>query len=92
MPRHVLVLLLLALTQIVGWGVVGVLPVIAAPVAADLGATLPSVFLGTSVMYVAMGLAAPLAGRAFRRFGTRRAMACLLYTSSNRSRRPSSVC
>ncbi|WP_241070523.1 MFS transporter [Achromobacter insuavis] len=75
MQRHVLVLLLLALTQIVGWGVVGVLPVIAAPVASDLGATLPSVFLGTSVMYVAMGLAAPLAGRAFRRFGTRRTMA-----------------
>lgn len=75
MQRHVLVLLLLALTQIVGWGVVGVLPVIAATVASDLGATLPSVFLGTSVMYVAMGLAAPLAGRAFRRFGTRRAMA-----------------
>lgn len=75
MQRHVLVLLLLALTQIVGWGVVGVLPVIAAPVASDLGATLPSIFLGTSVMYVAMGLAAPLAGRAFRRFGTRRAMA-----------------
>lgn len=75
MQRHVLVLLLLALTQIVGWGVVGVQPVIAAPVASDLGATLPSVFLGTSVMYVAMGLAAPLAGRAFRRFGTRRAMA-----------------
>ena len=75
MQRHVLVLLLLALTQIVGWGVVGVLPVIAAPVASDLGATLPSVFLGTSVMYVAMGLAAPLAGRAFGRFGTRRTMA-----------------
>lgn len=75
MQRHVLVLLLLALTQIVGWGVVGVLPVIAAPVASDLGATLPSIFLGTSVMYVAMGLAAPLAGRAFGRFGTRRTMA-----------------
>lgn len=75
MQRHVLVLLLLALTQIVGWGVVGVLPVIAVPVASDLGATLPSVFLGTSVMYVAMGLAAPLAGRAFGRFGTRRTMA-----------------
>ncbi|MCH3703511.1 hypothetical protein LZB55_09565, partial [Campylobacter lari] len=41
----------------------------------DLGATLPSIFLGTSVMYVAMGLAAPLTARAFRRFGTRQAMA-----------------
>lgn len=75
MQRHFLVLLLLSLTQIVGWGVVGVLPVIAAPVASDLGATLPSIFLGTSVMYVAMGLAAPLTARAFRRFGTRQAMA-----------------
>lgn len=75
MQRHVLVLLLLALTQIIGWGVVGVLPIIATPVASDLGVALPSVFLGTSVMYVAMGLAAPLAGRAFRRVGTRRAMA-----------------
>lgn len=75
MQRNTLVLILLALTQIIGWGVVGVLPVIAAPIAADLGASAPSVFLGTSVMYVAMGLAAPLAGRAFRLYGTRQAMA-----------------
>jgi predicted MFS family arabinose efflux permease len=75
MSRHIPVLLVLALTQITGWGVVGVLPVIAPRVAAEFGSTLPSVFLGTSVMYVAMGLAAPLAGRAFRRFGTRQVMA-----------------
>ncbi|CAB3707439.1 hypothetical protein LMG3458_03013 [Achromobacter deleyi] len=75
MPRHLTVLILLAVTQITGWGVVGVLPVIAAPVAADLGASAASVFLGTSVMYVAMGLAAPWAGRAFRIHGTRQSMA-----------------
>ncbi len=75
MPRHLTVLILLAVTQVIGWGVVGVLPVIAAPVAADLDASAASVFLGPSVMYVAMGLAAPWAGRAFRVHGTRPAMA-----------------
>ncbi|BBK36430.1 MFS transporter [Allostella sp. ATCC 35155] len=75
MRRHLAVLLLLALTQVAGWGSVGVLPVIAAPVAAEFGTALSSVFLGTSGMYVAMGLAAPWAGRAIRRFGARAIMA-----------------
>lgn len=75
MRRHLAVLLLLALTQVAGWGSVGVLPVIAAPVAAEFGTALSSVFLGTSGMYVAMGLAAPWAGRAIRRFGARAVMA-----------------
>jgi MFS family permease len=75
MQRHFLVLLVLALSQITGWGVVGILPVIAPSVAAELGSSLPSVFLGMSVMYVSTGLAAPWAGRAFRRFGTRQVMA-----------------
>ncbi|QAS78020.1 MFS transporter [Rhizobium acidisoli] len=93
MQRHFLVLFCLALTQITGWGVVGVLPVIATPVAAEFKTSLPSVFLATSVMFVAMGLAAPWAGRAFRRFGTRQVMAagagliglalCLLALSPN---------
>ncbi|MDP3340346.1 MFS transporter [Frigidibacter sp.] len=75
MRHHLPILGLLALTQITGWGAVGVLPVIAAPVAADLGVSLPAVFLGTSLMFVAMGIASPPAGRAFRRFGTRQVMA-----------------
>lgn len=75
MRRHFRVLLVLALTQITGWGTIGVLPVIAPKVAAEFASSLPSVFLGTSVMFVAMGLTAPWAGRAFRRFGTRQAMA-----------------
>ncbi|WP_422001081.1 MFS transporter [Reyranella sp.] len=75
MPRHLPVLFILALTQIAGWGMVGLLPVMAPRVAATFGCSLPSVFLGTSVMYVTMGLAAPWAGRAFRRFGTREVMA-----------------
>lgn len=69
------VLLLIALTQITGWGAVGILPVLAGPVATEFATSLPSVFVGTSVMFAAMGLAAPWVGRAFRRFGTRRVMA-----------------
>jgi predicted MFS family arabinose efflux permease len=75
MRHHLRVLLVLALTQIAGWGMIGILPVIAPKVAAEFGSSLPTVFLGTSVMFVAMGLAAPWAGRAFRRFGTRQVMA-----------------
>ncbi len=75
MRRHFRVLLVLALTQITGWGMIGILPVIAPKVAVEFGSSLPSVFLGTSVMFVAMGLTAPWAARAFRRFGTRQVMA-----------------
>ena len=74
MRRHFRVLVVLALTQIFGWGMIGVLPVIAPEVAGEFGISLSSVFLGTSVMFVAMGLAAPWAGRAFRRFGSREVM------------------
>ncbi|MBE9603851.1 MFS transporter [Acetobacteraceae bacterium H6797] len=74
MRRNLTILAILALTQITGWGAVGTLPVIARPVAAGFGSALPPVFLGTSVMFVAMALAAPWAGRAFRSHGTQRVM------------------
>ncbi|TRA97377.1 MULTISPECIES: MFS transporter [Rhizobium/Agrobacterium group] len=73
--RRQYVLLLIAITQITGWGSVGILPVLAGPVAAEFATSLPSVFVGTSVMFGAMGLAAPWVGRAFRRFGARQVMA-----------------
>lgn len=75
MRHHLPILGLLALTQITGWGAVGVLPVLAGAIAADLGAGLPAVFLGSSMLFAGLGLGSPLAGRAFRRFGTRQAMA-----------------
>lgn len=75
MQRHLLVLFLLALTQITGWGMVSVLPVIAKTVATEFQTSLPMIFIGTSVMFVAMGLAAPWTGRAFRTFGPRSVMA-----------------
>jgi predicted MFS family arabinose efflux permease len=75
MRRHFSVLAVLGLSQTIAWGAVGVLPVLARPMAASLAVPMPWVFLGTSVMFVAMALAAPLAARAFRRFTTRRVMA-----------------
>lgn len=75
MQRQLFVLFLLALTQITGWGVVSVLPVIATTVAVEFRSSLSMIFVGTSVMFVAMGLAAPWTGRAFRRFGPRSVMA-----------------
>lgn len=74
MHRKLVVLFVLAVTQITGWGAVGVLPVIATPVAATYGTSLPSVFLGRSIMFIALALTAPWAGSAFRRFGARQVM------------------
>ncbi len=74
MWHHFRVFIVLALTQIAGWGMVSILPVIAAPVASEFKASLPAVFIGTSVMFVSMGVAAPWAGRTFRRYGTRLTM------------------
>ncbi|WP_375688931.1 MFS transporter [Pseudooceanicola sp. LIPI14-2-Ac024] len=75
MPRALIVFAILAVSQVIGWGAVGFLAAVASAVAEDIGLTLPGVFLGTSVMFVAMGLGAPLAGRGFARFGVRRVMA-----------------
>ncbi|WP_126979511.1 MFS transporter [Frigidibacter oleivorans] len=75
MRNRLFVLTVLAATQLFGWGSVNILPVLAARIAADLSVSLPTVFLGSSVMFVSMGLAAPVAGRAFRRFGAQRVMA-----------------
>lgn len=74
MRRSVLVFLTLAITQIIGWGATGCLAVLASAIARDLNRDLPSVFLGTSMLFVAMALSASFAGRGFRRFGARKVM------------------
>ncbi|MBY5846400.1 MFS transporter [Rhizobium leguminosarum] len=75
MTRNLSVFLTLAFTQITGWGVVGVLPVLASSIAVDLHFALPTAFLGTAVMFATMGLVAPVIGRGFERFGAKRVMA-----------------
>src|ERR1700751_1086622 len=68
------VLIALAIAQVVGWGTVGLLAIVGRQIAGDLQMDLPAVFAGNSVFYVVMGLWAPILGKAFIRFGARRAM------------------
>jgi len=72
--KIVSILIVLAVAQVVGWGTVGLPPVIGRQIAADLHMDIVAVFAGTSVHYMAMGLCAPWLGRHFIRFGARRVM------------------
>ena len=68
------VLLVLAITQLIGWGTIGLPAVIGRDLGADLGMSLPAVFAGSSVLYVTMGLCAPWLAKAFARHGERKVM------------------
>ncbi|WP_183245012.1 MFS transporter [Bradyrhizobium sp. cir1] len=72
--RLIGVLLVLAITQLIGWGTIGLPPIIGRDLAADLGMSLPMVFAGTSTLYVTMGLCAPWLAKAFARHGARKVM------------------
>lgn len=72
--RLIGVLLVLATTQLIGWGTIGLPAVIGRDLAADLGMSLPAVFAGSSVLYVTMGLCAPWLAKAFARHGARNVM------------------
>jgi predicted MFS family arabinose efflux permease len=64
----------LAVTQVVGWGTTGLLAIVGREVAVDLDMDIAAVFAGTSILYVVMGLWAPLLARPFMRYGARRVM------------------
>ena len=68
------VLVVLAITQLVGWGTASLPAVIGRQLAADLDMDIAAVFAGTSVFYLAMGLSAPLLAGPFMRYGARRVM------------------
>src|SRR5471032_2349232 len=67
-------LLVLSVTQIIGWGTIGLPAIVGRQMAVDLKMDIPSVFAGGSVLYVVMGLWAPFLSKAFARFGARRIM------------------
>lgn len=67
-------LLVLAITQIIGWGTIGLPAIVARQMAADLGMTIPAAFAGTSVLYVTMGLIAPFLAKYLIRHGARPVM------------------
>lgn len=68
------VLFVLAVTQVIGWGTVSLPAIIGRQVAADLGMNIEAAFAGSSVLYVVMGLWAPVLAKGFMRFGARRVM------------------
>jgi predicted MFS family arabinose efflux permease len=72
--RLIGVLLVLAITQLVGWGTIGLPAIVGRDIAADLGMSLPAVFAGTSILYIAMGLCAPWLAKVFARHGARKVM------------------
>ena len=67
-------LFVLAITQVIGWGTVGLLAIVGRQISKDLHINLSAVFAGNSVFYVVMGLWAPLLARPFAQFGARRVM------------------
>lgn len=67
-------LVVLAITQLIGWGTIGLTAVIGRRIAADLELDLAVVFAGTSVLYLTMGLCSPLLARPFTVLGARRVM------------------
>src|SRR3954470_18127768 len=73
-PQIIRVLIVLAITQLIGWGTVSLPAVIGRQMAADLHMDIAAVFAGTSVFYIAMGLASPWLARPFTRYGARRLM------------------
>lgn len=68
------VLFVLAVTQVIGWGTVSLPAIIGRQIAADLGMKIEVVFAGSSVLYVVMGLWAPVLAKAFTQFGARHVM------------------
>lgn len=67
-------LITLSIAQVIGWGTVSLPPIIGSQMATDLHMNLPSVFAGTSTLYIAMGFCAPWLARPFVRFGARPVM------------------
>jgi MFS family permease len=67
-------LVVLAITQLIGWGTIGLTAVVGRQMAADLELDLTVIFAGPSALYLAMGVCSPLLARPFSEFGGRRVM------------------
>jgi MFS family permease len=68
-------LVVLAVTQLIGWGTISLPAVIGERLARDLSLGLPAVFAGTTVMLVVSGLTASLIANTFVTYGARKVMA-----------------
>ncbi|CCE11447.1 putative Major Facilitator Superfamily (MFS) transporter [Bradyrhizobium sp. STM 3843] len=72
--KLLIALIVLAVTQLIGWGTLSLPAVLGRQMAADLDMDLTAVFGSTSVLYLAMGLCSPLLAQPFVRYGARRVM------------------
>jgi predicted MFS family arabinose efflux permease len=68
------VLVVLAITQLIGWGTISLTAVVGRQFEADLAMDIAVVFAGTSVLYLTMGLCSPLLARPFIELGGRTVM------------------
>jgi predicted MFS family arabinose efflux permease len=69
------ILVVLAVSQVIGWGTISLPAVIGDRFAQDLSLSLPSVFAGSTTMLVVTGIAALLLSNAFVVYGARLVMA-----------------
>jgi len=69
-------LIVLGLTQLIGWGSVGLIAIVGRQIADDLGMDVAAVFAGNSILYLVMGLCAPLLAKTFGQIGARLVMIC----------------
>jgi predicted MFS family arabinose efflux permease len=74
-PSIPLIVVVLAITQLVGWGTMSLPAVIGEQLAQDLGLSLPAVFAGTTTNLVVTGITGMLLANVFVRYGAARVMA-----------------
>ena len=68
-PALVRTLIVLGVTQLIGWGTVGLVAIVGRQMAVDLEMDVAAVFAGNSILYLVMGLARPFLARSFARSG-----------------------
>jgi MFS family permease len=75
-PRPVLIrtLIVLGVTQLIGWGTLGLVAIVGRQMAVDLGMGVTAAFAGNSILYLVMGLCSPFLGRLFTELGSRQVM------------------
>jgi predicted MFS family arabinose efflux permease len=75
-PVLVRTLIVLALTQLIGWGTVGLVAIVGRQMADELGMSVAAIFAGNSILYLVMGVCSPFLAKTFARLGARLVMIC----------------
>ena len=73
-PTLLRTLIVLGVTQLIGWGTVSLVAIVGRQMSADLGMSVTAVFAGNSILSVTMGLCSPILAKPFAEIGARRVM------------------